>query len=137
MTITIMTRTGCLSSKKAKNWFEKNNIPYLERNMKKDPLTIGELQSILQMTLDGTDEILATQSKVYKKLNIKIDELPLKDLLELIHSHKELLKSPIILDKKRIMVGYHQDEIRQFIPRETRQSQWFYWKTHHLQLAES
>ena len=136
MTITIVTRNTCKSSKKAKDWFEKNDIPYLERNMSKKPLTIDELQSILRMTLEGTDDILATQSKVFKKLDIKIDELPLKDLLELIHSHNELLRSPIILDKKRILVGYHQDEIRQFIPRETRQLEWFQWKSHHLQLAE-
>ena len=137
MTITIVTRNTCKSSKKAKDWFEKNDIPYLERNMSKKPLTIGELQSILRMTLEGTDDILATQSKVFKKLHIKIDELPLKNLLELIHSHNELLRSPIILDKKRILVGYHQDEIRQFIPRETRQSEWFQWKSHHLQMAQS
>jgi regulatory protein spx len=136
MTITIVTRNTCKSSKKAKDWFEKNDIPYLERNMSKKPLTIGELQSILRMTLEGTDDILATQSKVFKKLDIKIDELSLKDLLELIHSHNDLLKSPIILDKKRLLVGYHQDEIRQFIPREKRQSEWFQWKSHHLQLAE-
>jgi regulatory protein spx len=137
MTITLVTKSACTSSKKAKKWFEKNDIPYLERNMSKKPLTIGELQSILRMTLDGTDDILATRSKVFKRLDIKIDELPLKDLLELIHSHNELLRSPIILDKKRILVGYHQDEIRQFIPRETRQSEWFHWKSRHLQLAKS
>lgn len=105
MTITIVTRNTCKSSKKAKNWFEKNDIPYLERNMSKKPLTIGELQSILRMTLEGTDDILATQSKVFKKLDIKIDELSLKDLLELIHSHNDLLKSPIILDKKEYWLG--------------------------------
>ena len=105
MTITIVTRTTCKSSKKAKDWFEKNDIPYLERNMSKKPLTIGELQSILRLTLEGTDDILATQSKVFKKLDIKIDELPLKDLLELIHSHNELLRSPIILDKKEYWLG--------------------------------
>ena len=137
MTITIVTRNTCISSIKAKNWFEKNDIPYLERNMSKDPLTIGELQSILHMSSEGTDDILSTRSKVFKELAIKIDELPLKDLLELIHRHNELLKSPIILDKKRIMVGYNQDEIRQFIPRETRQTQWFHWKSRQLQLAQS
>ena len=137
MTITIVTRNMCKSSKKAKSWFEKNDIPYLERNMSKKPLTIGELQSILRMTLEGTDDILATRSKVFKKLDIKIDELSLKDLLELLHSHNDLLKSPIILDKKRILAGYHQDEIRQFIPRETRQSQWFQGKSRHLLLAQS
>ena len=137
MTITIVTRNTCKSSKKAKSWFEKNDIPYLERNMSKKKLTIDELQTILRLTLDGTDDILATQSKAFKKLDIKIDELSLKDLLELLHSHNDLLKSPIILDKKRILVGYHQDEIRQFIPRETRQSEWFQWKSRHLQLAQS
>ena len=58
--------------KKQKKWFEKNDIPYLERNMSKKPLTIGELQSILRMTLDGTDDILY-RSKVFKKLDIKIE----------------------------------------------------------------
>ena len=105
MTITLVTKSACTSSKKAKKWFEKNDIPYLERNMSKKPLTIGELQSILRMTLDGSDDILATRSKVFKKLDIKIDELPLKDLLELIHSHNELLRSPIILDKKEYWLG--------------------------------
>lgn len=136
MTITIMTKNTCLSSKKAKKWFEKNKIPYFERNMTKDPLTIDELQSILQMTLEGTDEILKTRSKVYKELDRNIGDLPLKDLLEFIHAHKELIRSPIILDEKRIMVGYNQNEIRQFIPRETRQSQWFHWRARHLLLTE-
>ncbi len=100
----------------------------------KDPLTIGELKGILRLTLEGTDDILATKSQVYKET--KVDELTLKDLLELIYRHRELLRSPIIMDNKKMLVGYSQDEIRQFIPRETRQSQWFHWKTHHLQLAE-
>lgn len=135
MTITVITKTNCASSNKAKNWFKKNNIPYLERNMSKDSLTFGELQSILEKTLGGTDEILVTKSKLYKES--KIDELTLKDLHELIHRHKKLLKSPIIMDNKRIMVGYNQHEIRQFIPRETRKSQWFQLKSRHLQLAKS
>ena len=61
MTITIVTRTTCKSSKKAKDWFEKNDIPYLERNMSKKPLTIGELKIVVRLTLEGTDDILATR----------------------------------------------------------------------------
>ena len=51
----------------------------------KEPLTISELQSILQMTIEGTDEIMATRSKSYKELNGNLDELPLTELLQLIH----------------------------------------------------
>jgi regulatory protein spx len=121
MTITVITKTNCVSSKKAIKWFEKHNIPYIERKMTKEPLTIGELQSILQLSLEGTDDILATKSKIYKEM--KVDDLSLKDLLELIQKNKELLRSPIILDNKKVMVGYNRNEIRQFIPRKTRQSQ--------------
>lgn len=134
MTITVLTKSNCDSSSKAVKWFSKNNIPCRVRNIMKDPLTVSELKHILQLTLDGTDDILATKSSVYKE--IEIEELTLKELLELIHKHKELLRSPIILDNKKLMVGYSEAEIRQFIPRETRRSQWFQWKSRNLQLAE-
>ena len=36
------------------------------------------------MTEDGTEEIISTRSKVFQKLNMDLDELPLQDLLELV-----------------------------------------------------
>jgi arsenate reductase-like glutaredoxin family protein len=69
MKATIINGTSSLSTKKAKEWFVKNKIPYVERNVAKDPITLSELQKILRMTVDGTDEIIAKRSKVYKELN--------------------------------------------------------------------
>ncbi|MDV8934952.1 MAG: transcriptional regulator Spx, partial [Carnobacterium sp.] len=31
-----------------------------------------------------------------------------------------LLRRPIMLDEKRLQVGYNEDEIRRFLPREVR-----------------
>lgn len=66
------------------------------------------------MTEDGTDEIISTRSKTYQKLNVDIDSLPLQDLYSIIQDNPGLLRRPIILDDKRLQVGYNEDEIRRF-----------------------
>ena len=136
MDATIITGSSSLSTKKAKEWFVKNRIPYVERNLAKDPISLSELQKILRMTVDGTDEIIAKRSKVYKELNINLDELPLTELLELFQQNPGLLKTPIIMDEKRLQVGYNEDEIRQFIPRKTRKNQWLKWRLNNFRFVE-
>ncbi|WP_428911516.1 transcriptional regulator Spx [Niallia sp. Krafla_26] len=136
MTATILTGPSCLSTKKAKQWFEKNKIPFEERNIVKEPITLSELLAILRMTENGTDEILSTRSKVYKDLQVNLDELPLTELLELFQENPGLLKTPIIMDEKRLQVGYHEDEIRQFIPRKARKKQWLNWRLNNFGLVE-
>jgi len=132
----IITGTSSLSTKKAKEWFVKNKIPYVERNVAKNPITLSELQKILRMTVDGTDEIIAKRSKVFKELNVTLDELPLTELLELFQQNPGLLKTPIIMDEKRLQVGYNEDEIRQFIPRKTRKKQWLNWRLNNFRFVE-
>ena len=132
----IITGSSSLSTKKAKEWFVKNKIPYVERNIAKDPITLPELQKILRMTVDGTDEIIAKRSKVYKELNVNLDELPLTELLELFQQNPGLLKTPIIMDEKRLQVGHNEDEIRQFIPRKTRKKQWLNWRLNNFRFVE-
>lgn len=127
---------ACSSTRKARKWFKDQEIPFVERNILKKPLTVEELQGILRMTVDGTDEIISTRSKIYKDLNLDMDALPLQELLELIHKHPRLLRSPIIMDEKRLQVGYHEDDIRQFLPRKTREYQWLKWRMNNIQFAE-
>ena len=47
-------------------------------------------------------------------------EMPLQELLDLVQKHPGLLRRPIIMDEKRLQVGYNEDEIRRFLPREVR-----------------
>jgi regulatory protein spx len=127
---------ACSSTRKAKEWFKKFDIEFVERNILKEPLTVNELQQILRRTVDGTEEIISTRSKAYKELNVDIDALPLQELLELIHKHPRLLRSPIMLDEKRLQVGFHVDDIRQFLPRKTRERQWLQWRMNYLPMTE-
>jgi regulatory protein spx len=118
--VTLYTSPSCTSCRKAKAWLEEHDIPFTERNIFSEPLTLDEIKEILRMTEDGTDEIISTRSKVFQQLDVNIEQLPLKDLFHLIQENPGLLRRPIILDDKRLQVGYNEDEIRRFLPRTVR-----------------
>ncbi|MCP0887750.1 transcriptional regulator SpxA [Ligilactobacillus sp. WILCCON 0076] len=118
--VTLYTSPSCTSCRKARAWLKKHDIPFAERNIFSEPLKINEIKQILQMTEDGTEEIVSKRSKAYLDLNVDIDELPLQELFDLIQKNPGLLRRPIIMDDKRLQVGYNEDEIRRFLPREVR-----------------
>jgi len=118
--VTLYTSPSCTSCRKARTWLEDQSIPFTERNIFSEPLSLEEIKEILRMTEDGTDEIISTRSKIFQKLNIDLDSLPLQQLFDLIQKNPGLLRRPIILDEKRLQVGYNEDEIRRFLPRKVR-----------------
>ena len=118
--VTLYTTPSCASCRKAKAWLEEHQIDYIERNILSQPLTVDEIKSILRMTEEGTSEIISTNSKAFKELNVNIESLPLNELYKLIMEHPKMVRRPIILDEKRLQVGFNEDEIRSFLPRRIR-----------------
>lgn len=119
--VTLYTSPSCTSCRKAKAWLQENGIPFKERNIFSEPLNIDEIKNILRMTEDGTEDIISKRSKAYSKLNVDLDELPMKQLYKLISKNPGLLRRPIVVDEKRLQVGYNEDEIRRFLPRQVRE----------------
>ncbi|HHA5675507.1 TPA: transcriptional regulator SpxA [Enterococcus faecium] len=119
--LTLYTSPSCTSCRKARAWLQEHQIPFVERNIFSEPLNSSELKAILQMTEDGTEEIISTRYKVFQKLNMDLDDLPLQELLELVQNNPGLLRRPIMIDDKRLQVGFNEDEIRRFLPRDVRQ----------------
>src|SRR5699024_12755664 len=93
--VTLYTSPSCTSCRKAKAWLEEHNIPFKERNIFSEPLTLEEVKGILRMTEDGTDEIISTRSKTFQKLNVDIESLPMKELYTLIMENPGLLRRQI------------------------------------------
>ena len=118
--VTLFTTPSCGSCRKAKAWLEERQIDYIERNIIASPLTIDEIKSILRLTEEGTDEIISTTSKAFQEMNVDIESLPLNALYKLLIDNPKMLRRPIILDEKRLQVGYNEDEISRFLPRRLR-----------------
>ena len=118
--VTLYTSPSCTSYRKARAWLEEHDIPFTERNIFSEPLSLNEIKQILRMTEDGTDEIISTRSKVFSKIDVSVDALSLQQLYDLIQEYPGLLRRPILIDEKRLQVGYNEDEIRRFLPRKVR-----------------
>ncbi len=118
--VTLYAMPSCLSCRKAKKWLQEHEIPYNERNIQKEPLTMDEIMHILRLTDNGTEEIISTRSKVFQEMNVDVNQLSLNELYHFIQKYPSLLRRPIIVDDKRLQVGFNDDEIRKFLPRSFR-----------------
>lgn len=108
------------STRKSKRWFYAHDIPFEYRDIIRKPLTEDEVKAILQLTEEGTKDILSTRSNIYKELDLDFDSLPLHQFCELIYEFPRLLRQPIIVGDNKLQVGFDEYNIRQFIPRDER-----------------
>lgn len=119
--ILLYTTPSCSSCRKAKKWLEEFQLPYKEKNLFVTQLTEDEIYKILELTENGTEDIISKRSKYITENNIDVEAMTLKEVVRLIQDEPSVLKRPIILDDKRLQVGYNDEEIRTFIPRELRE----------------
>lgn len=118
--IKVYTISSCTSCKKAKTWLNAHKLPYKEQNLGKEPLTREEILDILTKTEDGVESIISSKNRYAKALSYDINELSVNEVIALIQENPRILKSPIIIDEKRLQVGYKEDDIRAFLPRAVR-----------------
>jgi len=118
--ITLYTTPSSASCRKAKSWLEENNLSFIEKNIFNESLTISELKAILRLTENGTEDIISYRSQAFQNLNISLDEFSLSEVLALIQQEPSLIRRPILIDDKKLQIGFNDDDIRRFLPREVR-----------------
>ena len=121
--IKIYTVSSCTSCKKAKNWLNAHQLSYNEHNLGKEAITKEEILNILTKTENGIASIVSSKNRYAKSLDFDIEELSVNEVIDLITSNPRILKSPILIDEKRLQVGYKEDDIRAFLPRSVRNVQ--------------
>lgn len=122
--INLYVSSSCTSCRKARAWLNKHDVPFKERNIFSEPLTKEEIVNILRLTENGTEEIISTRSRAFQELHVNLDDLSIDQLLDLVEKNPSLLRRPIIMDDRRLQVGYNDDEIRRFLPRKVRRLEW-------------
>ncbi|HEL1584277.1 TPA: transcriptional regulator Spx [Streptococcus suis] len=118
--IKIYTVSSCTSCKKAKNWLNAHQLSYNEHNLGKEAITKEEILNILTKTENGIASIVSSKNRYAKSLECDIEELSVNEVIDLITANPRILKSPILIDEKRLQVGYKEDDIRAFLPRSVR-----------------
>jgi len=121
--IELYTTPSCVSCRKAKKWLDDHGIQYVEKNIMIKGITKADIKFILENTENGFEDIISKRSKAFKDYNLEPDEMTINQLLEFIIEHPSVLRRPIIVDRKgRLQVGYNEEDIRTFLPRNLRGS---------------
>lgn len=121
--VTLFLSPSCTSCRKARAWLINHKVEFQEYNIITGPLSKEDLLNILSFTENGTEDIISTRSKVFQKLDVDVDDLSISALIKLIAENPSLLRRPIIMDKKRMQIGFNEDEIRAFLPRDYRKQE--------------
>ena len=79
---------------------------------------------MLTKSENGTEDIISTRSKIIKEKNVDVESMTIKELIAFIRENPSVLKRPIMVDDRKIQVGYNPEEIRVFIPHEKRVAEW-------------
>ena len=108
--IKIYTVSSCTSCKKAKTWLNAHQLTYKEQNLGKEGITKEELLA----------SIVSSKNRYAKNLGVDIEDLSVNEVIDIIMETPRILKSPILVDDKRLQVGYKEDDIRAFLPRSVR-----------------
>lgn len=118
--IKIYTSPSCSSCRKVKKWFEEQQIPFEERNIFNAALDPVELKEILFKSENGTEDIISERSKIVKEKKINVEDMTISEMISFIRENPSVLKRPIVVNDRRIQVGYNEEEIRSFIPQARR-----------------
>lgn len=118
--IILYSSPGCLSCRKAKQWLKDNNLKFVEKNIFSTILKEDEIKYLLNRSENGTEDLISTRSKAYAEIGEKVENLSLKEMISYIQKNPSVLKRPIIINDKSIVVGYDDDEITSFAPREVK-----------------
>jgi len=118
--IQIYTTPSCSSCRKAKKWFDKYNVPYSEKNIFSIKLSRDDIFRMLTNSENGFEDIISTRSKVFKERNLDPDSMKMHELIDFIIENPSVLKRPIIINDFELQVGYNNEDITVFLPKEFR-----------------
>ena len=102
----------CSTCKKAKKWLEENKIEFTDRHIVEETPTENELTIWIKESGLDIKKWFNTSGMKYKELNLK-EKLPTmtdKEKIALLASDGMLIKRPVFISDKKILVGFKESE---------------------------
>ncbi len=123
--IQIYTTPSCASCRKAKKWFDQYKIQYSEKNIFSIKLSKDDIFRMLANSENGFEDIISTRSKIFKEKKLDPESMSVQALVDFIIEYPSVLKRPIIINESELQVGYNNEDITIFLPKELRNSDIF------------
>lgn len=112
------------SKKEIIQFFEERNIPFTMKEITGTKLSWTDFLSIIELT-EGIEDIIPLKpTKDAEKLlaTIDFDTIKLTEFYELAAANPNIIRTPLIIGKGALMVGYIKDEMSMFDNRKTKRA---------------
>ena len=107
----------CSTCKKAKKWLESHNIEFIDRHIVENNPKEEELKEWIQKSGKELKKWFNTSGMKYKELSLK-EKLPNmsdEEKIKILASDGMLVKRPIVISDKGILVGFKEDEWQEIL----------------------
>ncbi|MCR2047522.1 arsenate reductase family protein [Acetatifactor muris] len=102
----------CSTCQKAKKWLEAHHITYTDRHIAEKNPSYEELRGWHEKSGLPLKKFFNTSGLLYKEMQLK-EKLPAmseEEQLKLLATNGMLVKRPIIVDDKTVLVGFREEE---------------------------
>lgn len=101
----------CSTCKDAQSFLEKNQIPFIRREIVETPPNLNDLRRMLEFMQGDLKKLFNTSGMFYREmqLNEKLKTMSIEEALELLSNHGMLVKRPFFLGDKVGLLGFKVD----------------------------
>ena len=102
----------CSTCKKAKEYLNKRNIKYEERDIVLDKLSYKEIENIIEKSGKDIKSLFNTSGLKYRELGLKdkLNNFSFDEKIKLLSSDGMLVKRPILIDDNFVLIGFKEKE---------------------------
>ena len=102
----------CTTCQKAKKWLDEHHIAYTDRHIVENRPSYEELKKWVKKSGLPLKRFFNTSGLRYKELNLKdkLADMSEEDQIKLLAGDGMLVKRPLIVDDKVVLVGFRETE---------------------------
>lgn len=110
--ITFICYDRCTTCKKAQKWLETYGIKFNIRPIKEENPTAEELSVWVKKSGKGARKFFNTSGILYRQrgLSARVKEMTEKEMIDLLATDGMLVKRPILVTGKTVLVGFNEAE---------------------------
>lgn len=115
--LTFVCYPKCTTCKKAEKWLKDNKIEYVFRDIKENNPAFEELKAWYSLSGEPLRKFFNTSGLLYRSLELK-DKLPSmsdEEMLELLSSDGMLVKRPLLISDKCVLIGFKESQWRNIL----------------------
>ena len=102
----------CSTCQRAKKWLEAKQISFQERDIKTENPSAAEIEEWYRKSGLPLKKFFNTSGKLYKEMQLKekLAAMTEKEQLDLLGRDGMLVKRPIVVTEKEVLVGFKEKE---------------------------